>query len=132
MLVVEGLLARGQHFRQQATHWGQRPPCWGNAAGAWGRWPDTIRLAAGFALGADDIWGGHTWLMAQESAAGEAVLVDLAIPRRAYYGIVLDEEEALQLWGQTFFHEFASWPLTDVAAALTAQMPATAPSSAAD
>jgi hypothetical protein len=130
--LVEGLLARGELFRQKPTHWGERPPCWGNAAGAWGRWSDVFRLAAGFVLGADDLWVRHTWLMAPGSAAGETVLVDLADPSRAYYGIVLDEDEALQLWGHEFFEEFALWPLGDVAAALTAQMPATAPSTAAD
>jgi len=68
----------------------RRCECHANSAALWTKNPAALRIMTGYALTVDGMWRQHTWCI--EVATGRPI--ETTTGRIAYYGVVLDEDEA--------------------------------------
>lgn len=89
---IPELLTRGQLFtlpvkQRQSTGKHHRS----KAAGLWGRSVNKYQLVLGYALHGDS-WVKHSWV------TDGKVLYDPSDPADAYFGVVLEPQEAVKIW----------------------------------
>jgi hypothetical protein len=86
------LLAKGCLFDQPMQVMALDQLCPNECAGVWGNDVQNTRLCTGYALLYDGRWAGHSW------AIRNGQLLELGFPLESYFGIELNQEEALRFW----------------------------------
>lgn len=67
--------------------------CHHNSAYTWSNYKDELVLATGFALDSKGTWVCHSWLI--EPTDNKSIILETTTKRIAYFGVVLNYEEAL-------------------------------------
>jgi hypothetical protein len=110
---LEELLARGRRITGRIVLLsGERNNCHVNAGGLWGRERGRFRIATGYAL-ERGLWRQHSWLLEPESAspARRPAIYETTFRFERYFGIVLNDQEALHFWAETFYAVYLDGPM---------------------
>lgn len=96
------LVSEGRLFHEPVTvRRGEPHRCHENTAKLWGKDTAHIQIATGYAL-IEDTWITHSW------ALREGRLVDSIGKWDKYYGVVLDQDQAIQFFFGNFIREHYS------------------------
>lgn len=91
---LEAISARGElWYGEGATLTpGRTSHCHSNSASLWEANRDTLLLATGYTLSRDGMWRQHSWCVRPSPSGGR--VVETTMPRIAYFGFAMTEEEA--------------------------------------
>jgi hypothetical protein len=92
--MCEGLSPDRYRLFEQARRMRRGRPCrcHFNSARIWATDPSRYRIVTGFGLSDDGIWRRHSWVVTTD------VLYETTVKRVLYYGVELNEEEAVKLF----------------------------------
>ena len=87
---LDDLLKRASVFVPAKREWMKmaKSACHWNASYLWQMPNSTFEIGTGYALSPDGLWRQHSWVMDGDT------LVETTEPRRIYFGILLNAEEA--------------------------------------
>ena len=91
---LEAIASRGElwYAEDVALMPGGTSQCHSNSASLWDANRNTLLLATGYALGRDGLWRQHSWCVWPAPTGGR--VVETTMPRIAYFGFVMTEEES--------------------------------------
>lgn len=87
-------------------HWtGEDSQCHRNSVNIWNCYKDKLsdlHISTGYALSDDGMWRQHSWLVItdKDNILGYNTVIETTVPRLAYYGFIMNEEE---------MEEFSQW-----------------------
>jgi hypothetical protein len=93
------LIERGRLFSEPVKlHRGRQRHCHFNTARLWERATTKCRIVTGYAL-SNGTWVPHSWVLR------DGVLHETTLAREQYFGVELDDLEAVKFWAENlFFH----------------------------
>ena len=100
---MEAILTRGRYFYGHSRMMkGQPSQCHRNSCELWELNHDehNISICTGYALSEDGIWRQHSWILLIEDC--REILIETAIKRKAYYGFVMNDDEAQEFVDENF------------------------------
>jgi len=93
---MEAILARGRYFHGRSRMMkGQPSQCHRNSCELWklNHEKHDVSICTGYALSEDGMWRQHSWLLLIESD-GREIIIETTKKRKAYYGFIMNDEEA--------------------------------------
>lgn len=79
---------------------GEPNGCHSNAAGLWSSDLRRYKLVTGYALANDGLWRQHSWVIDSK------YLYETTVKAKKYFGVELDDEEALRFWWDNYFPRY--------------------------